>query len=385
MRRTIRAFALSLCVMAFGDTSALAQQNDAVAAPQDCADSQLCIGVRSYARPFAYRPGNLNEVASDAPRGPLRAAGYTGYMVKICDAALAEMTLDTGNGKPLTKSDIGIFDIDLDREERHRRSGCALDPVAEDAICPVPVRRFTEGLGRQFDVLCDPATISNDRRDNGYTISPPLFLTGIAYLSQRGIDGPGDPCSNLYTEGLIGVVGGTNAGARGVRALVDFDELPKYREELIAYLRTRQPCGEDSANGASSPGNSGFRMIRSYNTHMDAAQAFCEKSVHYYLGDLEIITENVRSVPGCEYRVSPTTYTNDRYGVFGKSRRDDDGELDPQETRRALLVAQFFQILAQKTVVNPSILDKAFSDTFQNANPSRKLELFLWSIRGAHE
>ncbi|MER8394944.1 hypothetical protein NKH10_24000 [Mesorhizobium sp. M1340] len=52
---------------------------------------------------------------------------------------------------------------------------------------------------------------------------------------------------------------------------------------------------------------------------------------------------------------------------------------------RKLLVARFFEILSQKTVFNPSILDKAFSDTFQGVSPSRKLEIFYWSVRGERE
>lgn len=379
-----------------------------------CEDSDLCIGVRRHVRPFAYKPRTMHEVPSDAARGPLRKRGYTGYMVKICDAVLAEMTINPGIGGPLAPDRIGIYDIDLDREVRQREQAAECNkPVDEredeKLQCPAPIQRFDGALGEKFDILCDPATISNDRRDLDYMISTPLFLTGIAYLYHPSNDAPSNPCSNDYEDGTIGVVGGTNAGARGIRALIDYGELPKYRSKLITYLRYDEPCpsnpvsslkkGDAAAAGpatdkAQEPDD--FRIIRAYSTHPEAAKAFCDGKLHYYLGDLEIIIENVRTIPGCDYEVSTTTYTNDRYAIFGRARRNGDHgedagverkpeELSKAEKKRALLVSRFFEVLAQKTIFHPSVVDRAFSDTFQNAKPSRKLDAFYWSIRGARE
>ena len=39
----------------------------------------------------------------------------------------------------------------------------------------------------------------------------------------------------------------------------------------------------------------------------------------------------------------------------------------------------------QKVVFNPSVLNKAYDETFPNRPQSRKLRLFYWSIRGERQ
>jgi hypothetical protein len=330
--------------------------------------TKLCIGVRSAARPFSYKSILPGEKASDATRGPLRRAGYTGYMIRICDAALAEMILDARPLAELTFESIGVYDIDTEGPKSVPHVGAANATGNEAANTEAD--RFLK-LGTRFDILCDPATITNERRDD-VTVSPPLFLTGISYITRKGEDPPNKTCS-VPEKPLIGVVGGTTASNEGIRALLEAHELPRFEEALIDYLRRgkKEPfCGTGSAE-----------RIESYDTHFKAAEAFCSGSFHYYVGDLEMITENVKMIAGCEYDNGTRTYTNDRYAVFGKARHLD----DENDLSRRLLVARFFEILSQKVVFNPSILDKAFSDTFQGVSPSRKLELFYWSVRGEHE
>ncbi|PWW01987.1 extracellular solute-binding protein (family 3) [Hoeflea marina] len=314
-----------------------------------CDGKLLCIGVRSDARPFSYIPDASRvskSVATDGPRGPLTRAGYTGYMIQICDAVLAEMVLESNSDTKLTFDDIGIFDIDRNRNDQ---SGT----------------RFND-LGIHFDILCDPATITNDRRV-GLTVSPPLFLTGISYVTLKDSPLPKSACQNP-SKPLIGLVGGTTAESRGIRALVDAGELPRYETELVNYLRGIATCPSESKP-----------RVKSYGNHSDAAKAFCESSFDYYIGDLEIITENIKTIPGCSYTNGTQTYTNDRYAIFGKAIAQQQKD---EYLKRELSIAQFFEILSQKTIFTPSILDKAFSDTFQNVRPSKKLEVFFWSIRG---
>ncbi|WFU04251.1 transporter substrate-binding domain-containing protein (plasmid) [Rhizobium sp. CB3171] len=338
--------------------------------------TQLCIGVRSDARPFSYRSSLPGEKASDAARGPLERAGYTGYMVRICDAALAEMILDAKPGE-LTFNDIGIYDIDEAREKEASAGAATVagkDATTNNTISPINDSRFLD-LGVKFDILCDPATITNERR-NGFMVSAPLFLTGISYITRKGEDPPDKICS-YPKKPLIGLVGGTTAQNEGINALLIAHELPKFEDALIDYLRgdplnpdSKPLCGEGTEN-----------RVKSYSGYTAAANAFCHDDFHYFVGDLEIITENVKMIPGCAYDNGTRTYTNDRYAVFGKARPEN----DDSGTARQLLVASFFEFLSQKVVFNPSILDKAFGDTFQGATPSHKLDVFYWSVRGERE
>lgn len=336
--------------------------------------TKLCIGVRSDARPFSYK----SNLPSDAPRGPLRRAGYTGYMIRICDAALAEMILEAGPSREPTFDNIGIYDIDeADKTGNPETKGDVAAATgiptsrggADKAEPSISETRFGD-LGTRFDILCDPATITNERRDD-FAVSPPLFLTGISYITRKGETPPEKACSQSEKP-LIGLVGGTTAPSEGIKALLDAHELPRYEGALIDALRgnEKSSCEEGTAS-----------RIKRYEKHSDAAKAFCAGDFFYYLGDLEIITENVKTIPGCAYDNGTRTYTNDRYAVFGKARP----AINQDDTSRRLLMARFFEILSQKVMFNPSVLDKAFSDTFPGVSPSRKLELFYWSVRGERE
>lgn len=324
------------------------------AAP-DCMASRLCIGVRSHARPFSYRVEG--DARTDASSGPLSAAKYTGYMIRICDAVLQEMILDDD----LRKADIGIFDIDADAAgtQAGGTTGSRLDL-----------------LGEKFDILCDPATITNDRR-NGYVVSPPLYLTGISFIVSKGTPLERDLCGMFRATagrkktGLIGVVGGTTAASEGVEALVRAGVLPALEGNLNNYL-----AGRDLCEGAVTSD----QFVMAFDTHEQAARAFCggdpERGFLFYVGDLEIITENALANKGCGFDGGTQTFTNDRYAIFAKSYSD------AVQAGRARLIARFYEILAQKVVFSPSLLDQAFKDTFISQTPSRKLEVFFWSIRG---
>ncbi|HWJ74452.1 MAG TPA: hypothetical protein VNX29_14935 [Kaistia sp.] len=333
--------------------------------------TRLCIGVRSDARPFSYKSSPPGEASSDAVRGPLRRAGYTGYMVRICDAVLAEMVLDGDPLVHLAFGDIGFYDID--------KAVQATDAAASNGASPTG--RFAD-LGKRFDILCDPATITNDRRDD-FTVSPPLFLTGISYITRKGAQQPDKTCADRRRS-LVGLVGGTTAATEGIRALLDAHELPKLDDAMIDFLKPVSAQGDPRPDSCGfNPAEPGFKpRIQTYKTHTAAARAFCDGEFYYLVGDLEIITANVKLVPGCDYENGTSTYTNDRYAVFGRTRPAMAGESTVDTMARELLVARFFQIMSQKVVFNPSILDKAFGDTFLGVSPSRKLEIFFWSVRG---
>lgn len=343
---------------------------------------RLAIGVRSKTQPFSYKlpPGVID---SDATRGPLSRAGYGGYMIRLCDAALAEMLVDPDISPPIKMGNINVYDIDEGAwvGEKGAVSNNLVDGQQEPAAS-----RFLN-LGRKFDILCDAATITNGRRDT--IVSPPVFLTGIGYLALRGQPARSDPCGKAdatqklvdgkpiseSSPALIGLVGGTTAQTRGLQALVDAREMPEYENNLIAELR------QDKSHMCQD----GKVLVRTYKTHEDAAKAFCnDQSFRYYVGDLEIIRTYVSAIPGCRFDNGAITYTNDRYAIFGKAVGSDNTSPASKNVERELLVARFFVILNQKVVFNPSILDKAYDDSFPGLPQSRKLKLFYWSIRGDH-
>ncbi len=88
----------------------------------------------------------------------------------------------------------------------------------------------------------------------------------------------------------------------------------------------------------------------------------------------------MEAIPGCKF----DNGTNDRYAIFGRAigQGSTASSESPGSDERKLLVARFFENLAQKVVFHTSVLDKAYDDTFPNQPKSRKLKLFYWSIRG---
>jgi hypothetical protein len=352
--------------------------------------AKLRIGVRADARPFSYRSDTLLDVLSAATPGPLAGQKYTGYMVKICDSVLNEMIVDPRPGLSLSRTRIEIVDID-ERMREARTNGNAQDIGGRFRYL---VREPGEGAPEPIiDILCDPATINNERR-RGLMISPPVYLTGISYVSQRRMrtaQGPGDSCPqpSFQEEGridfLFGVVGNTNAATSGIRALVAAEEMPQDRDALIQFLRGEDPqetCrvsqeilrqikqSEERLSAAWVGG-----PVLAFTTHAEAAQAFCDGEIYYYVGDREIIVNSVASIPGCEYGNGTRTFTTDRYAIFGR--------IDYDNPEQAKLVARFFEILSQKILSHPSIMDQAFYDTFHPTQPTKTLDFFFRSVRGS--
>ena len=245
---------------------------------------------------------------------------------------------------------------------------------------------------RRIDILCDPASITNERRD-GLMISPPLYMTGISFITPRSSrdarksnECPSDHIENKKLASfLFGVVGNTTAASSGIRALLAANELPEDRDALIQFLRRGDSAVDNCRLGQemlakvnntkytfNARWNGGSVLI--FTSHDQAARAFCDGYVHYYLGDRDIIVEHARTIPGCNFDNGTRTFTADRYAVFGK--------IDYTDTDQSQLVTRFFEILSQKVLSHPSILDQAFYETFYPSDPTRTLEYFYRSVRG---
>jgi hypothetical protein len=376
-RLCIAVFTLTVATMSFTPASRAVAQ-----------EVTLRIGVRADARPFSYKSDTLLDVLSAATPGPLAGRKYTGYMIKICDAVLNEMIVDPRPGLSLSRSRIEIVDID-DRMRDARTAATGQEGGRFRFLVRDPDDDAPEPI---IDILCDPATINNERR-RGLIISPPVYLTGVSYVSQRRMRNaqvPGDSCPQLsfHEEGrvdfLFGVVGNTNAATSGIRALVTAQEMPQDRDALIQFLRGEDPqetCrvshdmlreirqSEErlSASWVGGP-------VLAFTTHAEAAQAFCDGEIYYYVGDREIILDSVESIPGCEYENGTRTFTTDRYAIFGR--------MDYDNTEQAKLVARFFEILSQKILSHPSIMDQAFYETFHPTEPTKTLDFFFRAVRG---
>ncbi|MEH6452258.1 MAG: hypothetical protein V7782_04370, partial [Psychromonas sp.] len=123
-------------------------------------------------------------------------------------------------------------------------------------------------------------------------------------------------------------------------------------------------------------------IVKNYKTHKEASEAFCKDNSEFafYLGDREIITYSARNIPGCAAKIEGAgqTYSNDRYAIYGKLSYDE------KSTTRDLRIARFFEILSQKVVIHPSVLDSAYENTFID-KPSPKLEAFYRNIRGPRQ
>lgn len=315
-------------------------------------DNALRIGVRSDARPFSYRTDQMREVWSAAPPAPLALRSYTGYVTKICDAVLSDMLLErpTEQSPDLGRENVSVVDVD-----------CLLE---RDAASYTPRESRLEYLGKEFDILCDPATISNARR-HGFILSPPVFLSGMGLVSRRSNQPRQGPCPS---KPLIGYVRNTNAAQAGIPRVIQSNELEYHTPLLKKYMDGNNQCSTALYDQ---------EIVHGYDSHSEAAKAFCNREFHFYLGDREVILYSTRGYLGChdDLEGAGLTYSNDRYAIFGKfSYRD-------TRIPRDLLIARFFEILSQKIMVSPSLLDTAYQESFLE-DPSRKLESFYWNIRG---
>ncbi len=362
------------CLAALALTStAVAQSTDPAPAPPDPEGIvELRIGVRIHARPFSYKT-ELFSSDLTGKSGPLRSRGFDGYMVAICDAVLRQMLISTEDSLLPGKLKITPVEIEevMSQREAHPTDPALLvvtpDPdYGGDTDAKPIVRDRMDLLGPKIDILCDPATLTRDRVKR-FAVSPPLFLTGIGYLTREGYVQP----SNICRDGgaFIGLVGGTTANSRGVNEIIKAGEWRTVKDKVIAELRGRPGCGE------AEDGDEQQKVIQEFASHKDAATAFCEKKIDYYVGDLEIIQEHTRSVYGCDIKRGAKTFTEDRYAIFAK--------YDYNDSKKALWIGRFFDILNREIYGEDSVVNQAYSATFEPDSESRKLQLFFWGLSGS--
>lgn len=331
---------------------------------------ELRIGLRSHARPFSYKTEVLSSDLT-GKSGPLQSKGFDGYMVAICDEVLRQMLITTDES-PLPGNinirTVIIEDVMSDRVKitKGDKTFMALAPDDDSVSAEIPIRTRMDLLGHKIDILCDPATLTRDRVKR-FAVSPPLFITGIGYLTRRGYVQPGNICSE--NTSFIGLVGGTTANSRGVNEIIKAGEWRTVRKQVIAELRDGSGCGQVSEANKNKP------VIQQFPSHDKAAEAFCKGEVDYYVGDLEIIQEHARNVYGCDIKRGAKTFTEDRYAIFAK--------YDYNDPTKALWIGRFFDILNREIYGEDSVVNQAYNATFERDSESRKLQLFFWGLSGS--
>ena len=339
----IRKAAAILALMA----SAATAQTEGTAAPNDRA-ADLAIGVRADAPPFSYKPGDT-LLAPGSSSGQLASQGYAGYMVYICDRVLEEM------------------------EERGKAGGLNIRIVEITAQDRFENLRSRDGKDA-VDVLCDPATVTRDRVRE-FSASLPLYMSGIGFAAQ-----PRDKIVQSACPPTIGLVKSTTAFDQGLMRILDGNEWKNYRDDLLKYLHNPRgwmadhPCG-NAARPGSAQGDNENEPVRDFGTHKQAAEAFCNGKLQYYVGDLEIVNRALKLFGTCDFRPAVTTYSDDRYVIFMRNPDDSD-------PAKAQLLMQFSRTLSELVLTQPSLLDAAFNANFEGYQPSDKLRLFFWSLYG---
>jgi len=318
----------------FLNTACLAQ--DVAGAPV------LKIGVREDAVSMSYRLPSIEPFQVHTIPGPLRKRGYTGYMVYICDRVLVEMQRKLGRS----------FIVETVSVQAHER--------------------FEKLNSGKVHILCDPTTATKHRLD-GLISSPPLFITGTSYATRPPVLS-GNTCGSI-----VGVVGSTTSEHKGLNTLLSNGELRRYSSVLKAYMREQSEyTGKitECSTGQGTENTVRDDPILYMKTHTDVVEAFCKDEIKVYVGDLEILTQNLKLMNNCRYTGGLKSFGDDRYVVLGKIPSE------PSMNSDAFLIGQFFGILSQMIFFKPSLLDEAFDRTFSGAKRSNKLQYLYWGLRG---
>ncbi len=334
------------------------------------AEADLIVGVRTDAPPFSYlavrdREGRLT---SDTP--PLASGEvFTGYMANICATVLEELQKSRD------------FTVEWKAIE------------ARD--------RFTDLQSGKINILCDPATITQERLSYpGVLVSPPVYLSGVGRAETTRDQWAGHwPCIGP----VAGIVEGTTA-PRSIRLIAEkygfgetFSEIVRMHPDVDKVVlsddekKRLTDCPDAvagltwdvgslakyvSADAADTDPDAAY-VVRSYPNHEKLAQALCDGQIYYSVGDLEIVTLALKSYiernPDCQARADAQVYSEERYGIFVHLS-------DQMNSSDQLALAFLRQLTIEIHKGHDSILVRSFSDNFDRNKISRSLDLFLWNL-----
>jgi ABC-type amino acid transport substrate-binding protein len=313
------------------------------------AQTTITIGVRRDARPFSYVK-------------PTNPESWGGYVVDVCKHVLEKMK---------TRAN---FDY-------------TFKPVN-------PSTRFEELSAGDIQILCDPATIDEERVAlPNVLVSQPIYLSGIGnakatkYPQWRGHW----PCVGP----VVGVVEGTTARSAIVEKMatenrfgVTFSQ--KVLQHRVVNAVTPSPAEEEQfqrcASVAETDGIDLKRLtsadapgpvIKTFEDHVSLAEAVCTQRVLYSVGDLEIIAEALieakKRNPECKFEIGAEVASEERYGIF-LHVSDDWTEAD------RLAIAFLRQLSIEIHQGHESVLIASFRDNFDASKVSRTLDQFFWNV-----
>ncbi|NVK20302.1 MAG: transporter substrate-binding domain-containing protein [Methylocystaceae bacterium] len=309
------------------------------------------IGVRGDAAPFSYRKGS-----EQAPVNTLPIPDHSGFMVELCRQTLVALKLRRPNLTVTVK--------ELHASDRFKALG-----FEENG-------RDQEDRSNQIDILCDPASI-NAVRANQLIASSPVFISGVTFAFPH----PFPNAIDCITR--VGTVRGTTSKDDGVRAILNSGSWSTFSAQIefsLAEIGNGKDANEVFLDTCEE---FGIPIIRKFDTHTELADEFCAGKVLYYVGDIDILRRKVSNVANCNAVIEPRTFTQERYGIFGRS---------PTATgTNTQLILEFFQILQSKVTAKESdgnsLLISAYNSTFiegeSSADPSVALQSLFWSLSGA--
>lgn len=293
----------------------------------------LNVGIDPDAAPFSHRLDRTSYFdETEAVKGPLFEAGYRGYVVQICDAAMRAM--------------------------RDRRSNVTFQPM------PVTTMTRFGDTRANWQILCDPASLTS-LRVSEHQPTLPIYLSGTGFARLQDI-----PLGNTC-QTIAGVASHTTTAHAGVLAIADAGAIPRWTNDLRTAVASTEGNVFKCDSGRQVP------IVAFKKTHAELADALCNKQILYYIGDLEIVRAALARFPDCDVEYSPTTYRDERYTIFTDSQDLTQGQIAGLNQFRAELSRQMLR--------DGSTLLKAYKAYLGNHTKSRKLSAFYWGVIGAFE
>lgn len=299
----------------------------------------LNVGVDPDAAPFSHRLDRASYFnPSFAVPGPLSEAGFRGYVVQVCDAAMHNI--------------------------RVRNRNVTFNPV--EVTTSTRFGNKALGIEREdWQILCDPASMTSLRAAL-HEPTLPIYLSGVGFARLEDIP-PGQTCQTI-----AGVASNTTTAHAGVLAIIEAGVIPRWNKDLSVAVASDEGNVRDCGEGKTVP------IVAFKETHTELANALCRGEILYYIGDMEIVRATLARKADCEsVEFSDTTFGDERYTIFTHSENLTAGQ--------AIALNAFRAELSRLALQDSSSLLKAYEAFLGNNRKSRKLSAFYWGVVGAFE
>lgn len=331
---------------------------------------EIRVGVRFDASPFSHRRTlSPSENLDD----------YGGYVVEICREVLDQVV----QSPPFRGSSIRAVEVS-----------------ASDRFQPLNVDGDFQPLNVDGDVdlLCGPASITVDRLKK-YNVSMPVYLTGVAFASLRAT-GELAPFPNglVCDKSIVGYVSNTTAEFPGLETFAESTPFIRFGTAL-KYLLKNAPISEGGGYQegyfqsfvGTTPDQESFQdvcnstlevpPVREFSDHQTGLRAFCAKEVLFYIADIDIISEYVRSHPDeCDVTLERNVFFLENYGIYFRTYQDFASILGDEYAMKSLLLyAAFNRRLLERLRFGVGVFERAYKMTFDDRTRTAALDRFFRS------